>query len=132
MKRAVDTNILVRYLTWDDPVQSPLAASAIETAATLFISSVVLCETVWVLRRVYGLTPPEIVPVLRNFIAAETVELDRPLAEAGLQCLAQGGDFADGVILLEAERAKAEEFFTFDEKFALIAASGRVAVRIPS
>jgi predicted nucleic-acid-binding protein len=126
LRVALDTNVLVRYLTWDDNIQSPLAANAIETADTIMLPAIVLCETAWVLARAYKLPAKDIAAVLRRFIQAETVEVDRPLAEAGLASLDSGGDFADGVILLEAERARADHLVTFDKAFFKRAKSKRV------
>lgn len=126
MKIALDTNVLVRYLTWDDAAQAKLAAAAIESATTIFVSTIVLCETVWVLDRSYRLKPKEIAKPLRDFVESDTVEVDRPLAEAGLISLEHGGDFADGVILAEAERAKIDQLVTFDGPFAARAHSSRM------
>ena len=56
---ALDTNVLVRYLTWDDEEQASEAANAIETADGLFVPTIVLCELVWVLKRAYRYTGPE-------------------------------------------------------------------------
>jgi predicted nucleic-acid-binding protein len=123
---ALDTNVLVRYLTWDHDVQSPLSAEAIEGAETVVVSSIVLCETVWVLERAYKLKAKEIAMTLKDFIVSETVEVDRPLAEAGLTALERGGDFADGVILFEADRAKADQLVTFDQQFSKLAKSPRL------
>jgi len=118
VKIAVDTNVLVRFLTWDDPEQAAQAAQVIEEAEMVFISTVVLCELVWVLRRAYRYKATEIVATLQTLIESRTVETDRAAAESGLQLLAAGGDFADGVILYEAERAKAAKLATFDQGFA--------------
>jgi predicted nucleic-acid-binding protein len=118
VRLALDTNVLVRYLTWDDPDQSPRAAHLIESADTIILSTIVLCETVWVLRRAYKFQPAAIIPILRDLTTMPTIELDRPLIEAGIECLATGSDFADGVILAEAERAKADHLVTFDETLA--------------
>ncbi|MCK6444379.1 type II toxin-antitoxin system VapC family toxin [Elstera cyanobacteriorum] len=118
MKVAADTNVLVRFLTRDDPVQSGRAAAVLTEAAGLFIPSLVLCETVWVLRQSYKLPTAEILRALRDLIDSAGVEVDHPAAEAGLRMLAAGGDFADGVILHEAQRAKADKLVTFDSGFA--------------
>jgi predicted nucleic-acid-binding protein len=126
MKVALDTNVLVRYLTWDDEVQSPIAARAIEDAASISVSPIVLCETVWVLERAYKLKPKVIAKTLRDFVESETVEVDRELAEAGLLNLERGGDYADGVVLLESERAKADQLVTFDKLFAELTKSARI------
>ena len=60
----LDTNILVRYLAQDDPIQSPLATDIIEFRLSQgnpgFISIVAMVETVWVLDRAYGLADDEI------------------------------------------------------------------------
>jgi predicted nucleic-acid-binding protein len=123
---ALDTNVLVRYLTWDDDIQSPLAAKAIEEAETIVVSAIVLCETVWVLARAYNLKAKPIATTLRAFVESETVAVDRPLAEAGLAALESGGDFADGLILFEADRAKVDQLVTFDQHFAKLARSPRL------
>jgi predicted nucleic-acid-binding protein len=70
----LDTNILVRYLTQDDPVQSPMATDIIEFRLTEenpgFISIVALVETVWVLDRAYGLADDEIAAALERMLQA--------------------------------------------------------------
>ena len=56
--KALDTNVLVRYLVQDDPAQGRKAAAYIERAASegeqILISNIVLCETVWVLDAAYA------------------------------------------------------------------------------
>ena len=126
MRVALDTNVLVRYLVWDDTTQSNRAASLIETAETLVISTIVLCETVWVLRRAYKFQASEILWVLRDLTTMPSVEMDRPLVEAGLDMLTKGGDFADGVILAEAKRANVDFLASYDEKLASLSNSVRL------
>jgi len=115
---AVDTNVLVRYLTWDDEGQAIEAARAIEAADAIVVPTIVLCELVWVLKRAYRYGGPEIIDILRRLAAMRAVELERPAAEAGIAMLARGGDFADGVIRHEADGAKCECVVTFDQGFA--------------
>jgi predicted nucleic-acid-binding protein len=95
---AVDTNVLVRYLTWDDEGQAIEAANAIEGADAIVVPTIVLCELVWVLKRAYHYAGPEIIDILRRLVAIRAVEIERPAAEAGIAMLARGGDFADGVV----------------------------------
>ena len=70
----LDTNILVRYLAQDDPVQSPLATDIVEFRLTEenpgFISIVAMVETVWVLDRAYGLADDEIAAALERMLQA--------------------------------------------------------------
>ena len=70
----LDTNVLVRYLVEDDAKQSVTAAALVNRVIadgdTLFVSDVVLCETVWVLSGSYRVGRPEIAGVLRSLVRA--------------------------------------------------------------
>lgn len=120
MSIAVDTNVLVRYLTWDDLAQARAAARVIESGETVAISMIVLCELVWVLKRAYRLTSAEIADAVQYVIESRDVDVDRPAAEAGLHMLRRGGDFADGIIQHDADRAKCSRIITFDRDFAAL------------
>jgi predicted nucleic-acid-binding protein len=122
---AVDTNVLVRYLTWDDEAQAEAAAAAIDTADTVAISMIVLCELTWVLKRAYRYGREEIADAIQRIIESRNVEVDRPAAGAGLRMLRRGGDFADGVIESDARRARCRHIVTFDQDFARLIGSGR-------
>ena len=68
--KAVDTNVLVRYLVQDNPAQGQKAAAFIETAAAandqILIGNIVLCEMVWVLDSAYAYAKSEIARALEN------------------------------------------------------------------
>jgi predicted nucleic-acid-binding protein len=51
---AVDTNVLVRLLAQDDPVQTRQAEAYLDVNSPLWISLPVLVETYYVLSRLYG------------------------------------------------------------------------------
>ncbi|HEY1931735.1 MAG TPA: type II toxin-antitoxin system VapC family toxin [Acetobacteraceae bacterium] len=120
MTVAIDTNILVRYLTWDDLAQAKAAARLIESGETIAISSIVLCELVWVLRCAYRLSVGDIADSIRDVIESRNVVVDRPAAEMGLAVLRDGSDFADGIIQHDAERARCRHIATFDRDFAVV------------
>jgi predicted nucleic acid-binding protein len=63
---AIDTNVIVRYLTADHPEQSPKAKALIDTASE-FVCTTVLLETEWVLRSVYGYSPAKVAEALGAF-----------------------------------------------------------------
>lgn len=117
---ALDTNVLVRFLVEDDEQQSRLAArlikAAIERDGQLFISDIVLCETVWVLSSAYRFSRPEIAAALSGLLRARAVVFsssDR-LTRA-LEAYTKGkGDFADYLIREHARAAGAETVATFD------------------
>ena len=74
----LDTNVLVRYLTQDDPSQARLATELIERRLSEqdpgFISVVAMVETAWVLERAYGLGAADIAAVIERLLqAAELV-----------------------------------------------------------
>jgi predicted nucleic-acid-binding protein len=121
---AVDTNVLVRYLTWDDAAQADAAAAAIEGADGVTVSTIVLCELAWVLKRAYRFDSREIADAIQQIIESRNVEVDRPAATVGLRMLRRSGDFADGVIQSDANRAHCRHIVTFDRDFARLAGPG--------
>lgn len=70
--KGLDTNILVRYIVQDDPVQGEKVAQFIEKTVaedeTCFINNIVLCELVWVLESAYGYRKEEIADVLEKLL----------------------------------------------------------------
>jgi predicted nucleic-acid-binding protein len=116
MKVAVDTNVLVRAAVRDDQEQTEAAMRIMARAELVAIAVSCLCEFVWVLRSVYGYRASSIARAIRLLLAAENVEADRQVAEAGLVMLDAGGDFADGVIAYEGRWLGAETFVSFDKK----------------
>jgi predicted nucleic-acid-binding protein len=132
LRIAIDTNVLVRFLTGDDERQLELATAAIEGADLVVVSTTVLCETVWVLSRAFKLPRRRIAEVLRAFITSDRVQVNRLEVEAGLAYLGLGGDFADGVILLHAEQSKVDRLVSFDRAFAAGSQSPVVEVILPA
>jgi len=128
MKVAVDTNVLVRAVVRDDPVQARAAIKALTNAKLIAIALPCLCELVWVLRSVYGFQTADASAAIRALLAAANVAMNRPAVEAGLSMLEAGGDFADGVIAYEGNWLGGETFISFDKKaVALLAAQGPLA-----
>lgn len=116
MRIAVDTNILLRFLLADDPVQHGVAAAALGEAERVIVPIVVLCEVAWVLSRTYGLGRSDIREMIRALIDVETIDYEVELVEAGLAMLDAGGDFADGVIARQGQFKRANVFMSFDRK----------------
>jgi predicted nucleic-acid-binding protein len=118
----LDTNVLVRYLTQDDPRQSrraaALAAEAVSGGDRLFVSAVVLCELVWVLRGAYSLDRPTIVMALDRILATAQLEIDQKdvVRDALEDYRAGGGDFADYVIGRRGREVGCERTATFDRR----------------
>jgi predicted nucleic-acid-binding protein len=120
-----DTNIRVRAITDDDPVQSPLAKASLAEAERVAITVPTLCELVWVLTRAYRLPRAEVSDIIRKLAAAANVATDNSAVAAGLALMDAGGDFADGVIAFGGRWLGAETFVSFDaEAVRLLTAQG--------
>ncbi len=127
--RAVDTNVVVRYLTGDDPSQAARAKAAID-ADDIFISVTVLLESEWVLRSVYGFSRRDVAAALRGLAGLPTVRVESPALVAEALARAEHGmDFADALHLGSAVRCEA--LLTFDRRFIKTAAGGPVKVMEP-
>ena len=109
---ALDTNVVVRFLTRDDPGQALRARALIETGAA-FVPRTVVLETEWVLRTIYRFDRAAIAAGLMRLLGLPGVEIeDRPTVARALDWCGQGLDFADALHL--ASSARAEAFATFD------------------
>lgn len=116
MKVTLDTNVLVRLATQDDPVQAAAALQLLKKATLIAVPTPALCELVWVLLRGYRYTPVQVVHALRTLLQVRQVVCNTLAVEAGLAVLEAGGDFADGVIAFEGELLGATEFVSFDQQ----------------
>ncbi len=118
----IDTNILVRYLTGDDPKQSPAAEKFLKKHCTAedqgWIGVIVLCELVWVLARGYKYTRDEIATVIAQLLETTEFELeDTGCVRRALRVYEeQGGDFSDALIAARNTAAGAEHTYTFDQR----------------
>ncbi len=66
---ALDTNVLIRLITGDDPVQARAIEAFLEnTEGPFLIPDLVVAELAWVLQRRYGFTRPEIGSVLSSLL----------------------------------------------------------------
>ncbi len=116
---AVDTNVIVRYLTRDDAEQFAKADAFIRDE-DVYVPTTVLLETEWVLRRGYRFSASRIAAALRAFAGLPTVTLEDPaLAAKALDWMERGIDFADALHLAKAEGCEA--FISFDRGLAAAA-----------
>jgi predicted nucleic-acid-binding protein len=116
----LDTNVLVRYLTQDDLVQSPKATDLIERRLTEenpgFISVVAMVETAWVLARSYGLADHEIAAAIERILQIDVllVENEQEVFMAMIALKEGQGSFADALIGALGARAGCSRTMSFD------------------
>jgi len=118
----LDSNVLIRYLTQDDPIQSAKATEIMERRLTErdpgFVSIVAMAEIVWVLDRAYDLTPRQIAAAIERMLQTDAlvVEQERQVFTAMVAFREGRGAFADALIAELGTRAGCGHTLTFDRK----------------
>lgn len=115
----LDTNILVRFLTRDDPEQSArvkVLMSGLAPDRPGFIAREVVLELVWVLERAYGLSRAEVAQALDALLEARELKVEAAdrVALATDRYRRGGAGFADQMILLAGRDAGCEATVTLD------------------
>ncbi len=115
----LDTNILVRYLTQDDPTQFAAALRLLNRkGAVFFVSNLVLVEMDWVLSNAYQWTREEVAETLARLLTVHNLVFeDEGAIRAALKAVRLGADLSDGLIAIVAEQRGCENLATFDRKF---------------
>jgi len=120
----LDTNVLVRYLAQDDPLQSAQANAFIEQELSAsqpgVIGHIVLCEVGWVLSRAYGYAREQVADALAALLTCREFRVESPdLAVLALQDYRRGAaDFSDYLLGRAHQRLGAAHTVTFDRKAA--------------
>ena len=130
---AIDTNVLVRFLTQDDPAQAAAASDfmrSLSVEAPGFISREVMVELVWVLERAYGHGRAEVSAALEGLLAAVELEIEAAddVGTALFRYRDEGFGFADLMIAAAGRRAGAASLVTFDRKAARLPGVDLLAV----
>lgn len=117
----LDTNVLVRLLTADDPAQlkaaSRLLAAHDGEPGAFFVNDMVLVELVRVLGRLYGFAPAEALTAIASLLESNAFSFeDRDrLSHAVSLCGERACDFADTMRVLKNATAPCEYTATFDK-----------------
>ncbi|MGH9494290.1 MAG: PIN domain-containing protein [Candidatus Sulfotelmatobacter sp.] len=119
----LDTNVLIRYIALDDPIQTPKAERVIDSLTAQnqgFVSLVVLAEISWVLRTSYRYKKIEIVSVIQALLSSRelVVEQRELVADALRRFAASEADFDDFLIERSGHTAGCAYTCTFDQRAA--------------
>ena len=118
----LNTNVLIRHITQDDPVQSPRASELIEQRLSArdpgFVSVVTMAEAVWVLERAYRVGAPQIAAVIEQMLQTDAlvVEDEQEVFTAMIALKEGRGAFADALIGALGAKAGCARTLTFDQK----------------
>ena len=116
----LDTNVVIRYLVQDDPVQTAIANRIFEKEMSAankgLICPIVLCEIVWVLLRSYKQKKEKVQEVIRTLLLADNIEMQqRDSVWKALREFEQGtADFSDYLVAHINQECGASVTLTFD------------------
>ena len=115
----LDTNVIVRYLTHDDPAQTNAAVKLMDSLSQEspgYMSLIVVVELVWVLQVSYQFKKSEIEQVLETLLRSKELVLERAdiVAQALRRFSSSRADFADCLIERSGHAVECQHTFTFD------------------
>jgi predicted nucleic-acid-binding protein len=125
--RAVDTNVLVRLITRDDPKQVAAAEAFVANGA--WVPHLALAEATWVLSSVYDRRPEAIATAIEMLLDHEQLTLQEPdtVAAAVAQFRRRPAvGFSDCLMLAVARKAGHGPLGTFDRDLSKIDGAQRL------
>jgi len=120
--KAIDTNILIRFLIGDDELQAKKVYMIFKKAESekkeLFVPLLVILEMVWVLESVYDIPRAEILDSINDLLLMPIFKFDQLSALQQFSHSAQGNtyDLSDLLIAHSAKTNGCETVITFDKK----------------
>jgi predicted nucleic-acid-binding protein len=120
--KAIDTNILIRFLVGDDELQAKKVYSIFKKTESekkeLFVPLLVVLEMIWVLESVYDISRTEILDSISDLLLMPIFKFDQQSALQQLVHSAQGNkyDLPDLLIAHSSEVNGCEAVITFDKK----------------
>ncbi|MDR0592468.1 MAG: type II toxin-antitoxin system VapC family toxin [Bifidobacteriaceae bacterium] len=117
MTAVLDTNVIVRHLTYDPPDQGQAATAYLAAADHLVLPDVIAAETVYVLQSYYRAPKDTIAAALRALVAMGNVRVERPemlLRAIDLFEIANF-DFADAYVVAYAQTHGISQIASFDK-----------------
>jgi predicted nucleic-acid-binding protein len=120
----LDTNVVIRYLTQDDPKQAPLASRLFEHSLSAerpgFISLITLCEIAWVLAESYDADKSRIRGVVEGLLGSKQIVVeDADLVWKALRAWEKSSaDFSDALLGASLAAQGCEKIVTFDRSAA--------------
>ena len=122
--KALDTNLLVRFLVRDDEKQSQtvyrLFRHAESEKTVLFVPLLVILETIWVLDAVYRISRTDILDAISDILYLPILkfEAQAALKRFLIEAPAKNADLADILIACSAKQSGCETVLSFDKKAA--------------
>lgn len=121
-RAVIDTNLLVRYLTEDDPDKAQLVEALLIKAGKgeikIVIPSVIIAELIWVLESYYKMEVGEISQLVGSILNTPGIDTqDKNILREALKIYEnKGTDFVDAWIVEFARERNIKTIYTFDKK----------------
>ncbi len=128
MSAFVDTNILVRHLTGDPPAMSARATAYLANENELFLTDLVVAETVYVLESFYEAPRHKVAEAVRSLIAFDSVVcVDPALLLRSVEVYETDRiDFAEAYLVACAESTGVAQIASFDRSLDRVQTVKRV------
>lgn len=120
--KAIDTNLLARFITGDDPDQARKVYNLFKKAATdnrtLFVPAVVIMELIWVLESRFSASRDEIIKTIGSILLMPVLQFEHQSAIQRFVRIAEmsNSDLSDLMIGLIASECGCKTVLTFDKK----------------
>jgi predicted nucleic-acid-binding protein len=124
----IDTNVLVRLVSPDDERQNEVARAFFAERTVddpAFVSSIVLAETIWLLRRRLGYSKDAVESLVHSLLSSDDFLLEHSDQLAGLldQPASARSQLADHLIAWSAEKMGCTRTVTFDRRASRLISS---------
>ena len=122
--KAIDTNVLVRFLVNDDRVQSAkvrqLFATAEKERSMFYVPLLVLLETIWVLESAYQVKRSDLIETISELLLIPVLQFEQREAVQSMLDIVTDAllDLLDALIAQSALYKGCDSVLTFDQKAA--------------
>lgn len=125
---AANTNVVIRLLTRDNETEFRQADAFVKGAKPVFVSNVVLAETVSVLASAYRYSKKQLAHALETLLQVPEIELedDTVVSEALGAFRASTADFSDCLVLAIARARQRTPLATFDRRLGRLSGTRRL------
>lgn len=125
----LDTNVVIRHLTGDPPVQAARATAALANAERLLLADLVVAECVYVLQSFYEVERARIAELMRAAIGFPSISVvDASLLRRALEVYEHDRlDFAEAYLVAQAEATGVGAVLTFDRAVDRVESVRRIA-----
>ncbi len=120
--KAIDTNVLIRFLVKDDMKQAEIVYRIFKQAESeneiLFVPILVILETVWVLESVYEISRQDILDSINELLLVPILKFEAQSAILNFASSAQESkiDLSDLLIAYSARFSGCDSVLTFDKR----------------